>query len=554
MRPRRIIAIAQRDLAQELKGRRGWVLPAIMAGLLLPLSGAPVPGANQIIQNPTITVSGDVPEDVLAIDFVQEVDEGLLSFRRDEQGTLLVRGMPIHPQIRAALDGGEPAVTVQVARRDVRLPNRSLLFALISASTLTGAVSGSIAGERTHKTLVALLAASITRMELICGKALAWGGMGAATALLAATVSIVLGRLDAGWWLLPLPTVPIATVAVGLFLVRRASDLIGGTTVTLRVLPAMLAALGLLASFVGTTSPLAASAIPLGGALMTAGSTWGGHAGPALLSTASTLLTTALCLWLTARDLEESPGTSVRQPWAAAAVLLGFLAALAWWIPIIGPILWTAAGNPQITEQLPARPGIAAGVMGLGLMSMVRGARARDAAEALSFRNPIAGTWGWALWVGVALAITASVSGLVPMADDPLLARARLRMADGMVPVWAGPTLMLGSILADEFLFRGWLQKTVGGPTATVIWTVVKAPFDPIRGLLTGGMLAMLTHRAGGSVLPAILAHGIWALLTIAVPGINPWLALIIGLAMVAAIRWIPPLPQVRTVERRRSE
>ncbi len=543
MRIARVIAIAQRDLAQELKGRRGWILPAIMAGLLLPLSGAPVPGASQLVDTPITTVSGDVPDEVAALENVQVADAGQLSFRRDEKGVVLVRGMPIPPTIRRALDGERPVVTVSQVRRDVHVPNRSLLFALISASTLTGAVSASIAGERTHKTLAALLAAAITRNELIVGKALAWGGLGAATSLIAAAISIALGRLDAGWWLLPLPTVPIATVAVGLFLVRRASDLIGGTTVSLRVLPALLAASGLASAFVGTTSPLAASAIPLGGALMTAGSTWGGHASYALMASASTLATTAICLAYTARDLEESPGTSGRQPVAAAAILIGLLALLAWWVPIAGPILWAAAGNPSITEQLPVRAGIVAGVVGLALMSMVHAARARDAMEALSVRRAPSGAYVWALWIGVALAVTASVSGLIPTADDPLLARMRLRMTDGLMPVWTGPGLVLLSILADELLFRGWLQKTVGGPAATAIWIVVKTPLDPIRGLVTGGLLAALTRRAGGSVLPAIVAHGIWALAAIAAPSIAPWLALAIGVAAIAATRWMPTAP-----------
>ena len=544
MRLRRVIAVAKRDLAQELKGRRGWVLPAIMAGLLLPLSGAPIPGAGQIVnQTPQIAVGGDVPDEVLALEFVEKNEAApVLTFRRDDQGTLLVRGMPIHPEIRRVLDGGRPVVTVEVVRRDLHLPDRSFLFALISASTLTGAVSASIAGERTHKTLVALLSAAITRNELIFGKALAWGGLGAATALLAAFSSILFGHLEPGWWLLPLPTVPIATVAVGLYLVRRASDLIGGTTVTLRVLPAMLAALALLASYIGTTSPLAASAIPLGGALMTSGSTWGNHAGYALISTFSTLGTAALCLTITARDLEESPGISVRQPWGAAALMAAALAVLAWWVPIIGPLLWTAAGNSTITEQLPVFPGIAAGVMGLGLMSFVRGVRARDATDELAISKPPVGAWGWALGVGVVLAVSASVSGLLPGPEGAMMARAQLRMGDSLLPMWTGPAMMVASVLADELLFRGWLQKSVGAPTATAIWILVKAPLDPIRGLVTGGLLAALTRRAGGSVLPAILAHGLWAVLTIAMPTTNAWFALVVGVGAIAAVLWMPAL------------
>ena len=85
----------------------------------------------------------------------------------------------------------------------------------------------------------------------------------------------------------------------------------------------------------------------------------GGHASYALISTASTLATTAICLAYTARDLEESPRVSGRQPWGVAAVLVGLLAVMAWWIPVIGPILVAGAGNPVITDQPPVGSGIA---------------------------------------------------------------------------------------------------------------------------------------------------------------------------------------------------
>ena len=527
MRINRIVAVAQRDLAQELKGRRGWVLPAIMAGLLLPVSGAPLPSLNPGVQTNRFMVSGDVPPEIAALDSVTETpSDGRLQFRREGEGPIVVSGTTIPPEIRQVLDAGTPTVTVHAVTRTVRVPNRSLLFALISASTLTGAISASIAGERTHRTLGTLLTAAITRYELILGKALAWGGLGAVSSLVAAAVPIALGRVDAGWWLLPLPTVPIATVAIGLFMVRRASDLIGGTTVTLRVLPAILAGSGITATFVGMNEPLAGAVVPLGGALMTAGSTWGGHAGPAILSTVSTLALTAVCLVYTARDLEESPGRSGRQPWAAASAGVLLTALSLWWVPFLVPNLWAAAGNATLADQLPIRASVVAGIAGFGLMSVVHAARSGDAAKALSVYRPPSGSWRWALVVGLALVWASSASGLIPLPDSPPLARARLRMADGQLPLWAGPGWMLASVVANELLFRGWLQR-IGGPIVSVVaWTVVKAPLDPIHGLLTGGLLSTLTVHSGGSVLPAVLAHATWALLTLVAPEIPSAIAI----------------------------
>jgi ABC-type Na+ efflux pump permease subunit len=537
MRLRRVIAIAQRDLSQEIKGRRGWVLPAVMAGLLLPVSGMPLRVTPPTVERSDFTVSGEVPERVLAIDFVTEVpEEGQLDFRRDPDDKLVVSGSIIPSAIRDTLDDGAPTVSLHTVSRHLPIPSRSLLFALISASTLTGAISASIAGERAHRTLTALLTAAITRNELIAGKALAWGGLGALSSLVAAFVTIALGRLDIGWWILPLPTVPIATVALGLFLVRRASDLIGGTTVTLRVLPALLAGSGLLALLVGQQSPIAGAAIPLGGALMTAGSTWGGNAGPALVATLSTSALTALCLGYTALDLQESPGRSKGQPWPAACLFLTLAALCVWWVPFGSPALWAAAGNATLADQLPIRASVTAGIVGLTLMLFVKAASSRDAASALSWRPAPTRAWAAAVLVGIALIFAAVASDGLAFPQSPLLAQTRLRMSAGMLPLWVGPGWMCIGIVTDELLFRGWLQK-LGGPWVSLcVWTLVKTPLDPLYGLCTGGLLSALTIRAKGSVRPAILAHALWAGLSVVMPSVSHPLAVGFCLATAAVL------------------
>jgi len=537
MRPDRVIAIAQRDLAQELKGRRGWVLPAIMAGLLLPVSGAPLPSVQRGMQAPRVTVSGEVPPEVVALEEVELIPEGgSLLFSRAPGGPLVLSGSSIPAAVRDTLDAGEPTVTLHPVTRTIRVPNRSLLFALISASTLTGAISASIAGERTHRTLGTLLTAAITRAELVAGKVMAWGGLGALTSLIAAAVSIALGRLEAGWWLLPLPTVSIATVALGLFLVRRASDLVGGTTVTLRVLPAVLAGTGIASTLVGMSYPVVGAAIPLGGALLTAGSTWGGSPSLAILSAASTLALTGVCLFFTARDLEEHPGRSGRQPWSAAVLGATLMAGALWWIPFGMPTLWGVAGNTTLATQLPIRASAIAGLLGLGLMIGVQASRARDPIVALSLHRPRTPLWGWIAVVGVALACAAASSQLLPLPESPALARVRLRLADGLLPLWAGPTWVILSILVHELLFRGWIQR-IGGPVVSVLaWTAVMTPLDPLHGLLTGSLLAALTVRAGGSVWPAIGAHTAWAVVVFTTPAVPAIPGLALGACTLALL------------------
>ena len=170
---------------------------------------------------------------------------------------------------------------------------------------MTGAIAESpLPGERSRKTLKTLPSASITRLELILGKWLAWASFGAGAALAAAAVAILLGRSEPGFWLLPLPTVAMATVALGLFLVHRSEDVVSGATVSLRILPAVLTCSGLLAWLIGNERPLVGAMVPIGGALIAAGDTWDGIAAP-LIATASLLGLTAALLIYTAGHLEQ---------------------------------------------------------------------------------------------------------------------------------------------------------------------------------------------------------------------------------------------------------
>ncbi|MER2507888.1 MAG: hypothetical protein ABTQ27_03915, partial [Amaricoccus sp.] len=90
------------------------------------------------------------------------------------------------------------------------------------------------------------IAAAVTREEIVLGKWLAWAGYGVFAAMSAATVSIALGRVEPGWWLFPLPTVAMGSVALALYLVRHTTDVVSGAATSLRVLPALLTITGLL--------------------------------------------------------------------------------------------------------------------------------------------------------------------------------------------------------------------------------------------------------------------------------------------------------------------
>ena len=331
MRFRRILAVLKRDLAFELRGKRGLVLPIIAAALLIPVSTIDFGNSTQTVRE--ITVSGDVPNEVLSLSHTTVVPAGRIHFRKLED-TLLVEATSIHPTIRKVLDKNTPSVTISALETPpIRLPGRTLLFALISASILTAAVSSSVAGERSRGTMETLLSSTLSRAEIVVGKWLAWSGFGAFTALSAALLATAFGRIEPGPWLVALPFVPAVAVAIGLYLVRRDARLVAGATVSLRVIPAVLSVTGVISWVLGfMVSPVVGAAIPVGGVLVAAGGVW--HATTpiivALFST--TLATIALLKWST-EDLNRLPAAMTDDVTIRSVVPILLVAFLLWWTP-----------------------------------------------------------------------------------------------------------------------------------------------------------------------------------------------------------------------------
>ncbi|MEZ4238867.1 MAG: ABC transporter permease subunit [Myxococcota bacterium] len=492
-RPSRIVAVARRDLAQELKGRQGLLLPGVLTLLLVPASTIPSP-VRQLadpLADIHVSVEGDVPEGVAEAEGVVDPRKANLHLRfRQEPDVLLVRGLVIPDAVREILDHGDPVVTVDYTPRGYALPGRTALLSLISASTLTGAVSQSIGGERSRKTLGVLLAAAITRSEIVLGKWLAWGGFGATAALVGAAGAILAGNVQPGWWVLPLPTVPLATVALGLWLVRRAGDVMAGSATALRVLPAALSILGVLAWVLGDSSKWVGAMVPLGGSLLAAGDMWAGPWLP-LLASASTLAMAGAMLAATVRDLDESVDRSLGVDPTLVAAAAGGLAALGWWLPVGAPALWAAAGNPRIVEGLDPNVGIAAGTAVFALLVGAVALRSTERApQALGMGRPTVRGVGVGLVGGLALAGAAWAAGQVPplvpgafgaprrrLPPRPAAAgRRRHRGGGGVVPRLAHP--------AD------------GRRACSVVWTLVRAPLDPALGLATGVVCGLVARWA----------------------------------------------------------
>ncbi|MEO0603839.1 MAG: ABC transporter permease subunit, partial [Myxococcota bacterium] len=314
LRVDRVLAVAWRDWRQELKGPQGLWLPIVMAALLVPSSAAPLPRAMAASEATLMTVSGDVPDEVLALEQIR-LARRRAQLRFHQRGEVLYTAGDDPPiEVRRILDRDDGTeIRLERFTSGFVFPGRSLLFALISASTLTGAISASIGGERSNGTLVTMMAAAISRFEIVLGKLTAWGGLGAFTALGAALLAIGLDRIDGGFWLLPLPFVPVATAAFGLWLVRKATDVVAASTTLIRVLPVLLVTTGIVAWLFGNSHPLLGALVPIGGALVAAGDTWEGILAP-LVATASAIGFTAFCVVGTARELESpSNGAPVVQ-------------------------------------------------------------------------------------------------------------------------------------------------------------------------------------------------------------------------------------------------
>jgi hypothetical protein len=481
-----------------------------------------------------IRVTGHVPQSVLNLENVDFVwRRADLRFRPDGSGGILVEGSDIDLDVRRALDGNQPTLKMVDMSTTPKVPSRSIFFALISASILTGVIAESLPGERSRKTLKTLLAASITRFELILGKWGAWSLFGAGSALMAAAVAITLGRMEPGLWLLPLPTVAMATVALGLFLVHRAEDVVSGATVSLRILPAVLTCSGLLAWLIGNEQPLWAALIPIGGALVASGDTWSGVGPPLIASLSSLGLTTGLLLY-TAGHLEQL--LPIERPLLKRAALTAITAALTsfcWWTPVIGPLLWASGGNPQLTRDLAVEPGVYAGAMGIGLLVLLEAGRSRDIRADFQLKLPESRHWIAGLAVGLIIAICAPAGGLMPLPEHPLFASAQLRMAAALNPAWCGLGIFSFAVLAQELLYRGWLQTRVGALLATLLYAAVLLPLNPLRGLPVAALLAVLTTTSG-SVFPAVLARFVWGYAALIVAPIGGWLAL--GISLVAPL------------------
>jgi hypothetical protein len=114
--------------------------------------------------------------------------------------------------------------------------------------------------------------------------------------------------------------------------------------------------------------------------------------------------------------------------------------------------------------------------------------------------------------VGIGLASVLPFMALPLPVGDGFLGAVQGRMAMGLDPLVLGLLPGLFAIVAQEVLFRGWLQRLLGAPIALALFVLILGPLDPLGALWLGAPLALLTVLAKGSIWPAVLARWMLAL------------------------------------------
>jgi hypothetical protein len=495
----RVWAIAVLDWRVVLGGRKWFRLPSLAAAILVPAAAFHLPRAPMGPRHepPPVAVSGPIP---FALQGIVSEDE-LAETRIVGTDPIRVDG-PIPDDLRRGLDRNLGPPTVQVRLTEPSIKSiRPVLVLLLAISLLTGPMSESLPAERSERTLEVMLSASITRRELVVGKWLAWT-LAAASAALASVVGGLLTKtIVPGGWIVGIPLAIAVIVALALWLVRNAGDVVGGATIPMRVLPVVALAMLAAAWWLFGYSPLLAAAVPIGGALLLTGDVIGGPTCIAV-AVAAHAVTVGVLLFGTANALQEIDPKETPEHWRSALLVLA--PAFLWWLAVGGAGVWEMAGHPVPTASVPSS-GIAGGAI-LFLLGAVVAGQPKGLAlgfDRIPFRRAVV-----ALLAG---ALLAAAMPVLPVIPSPLLGPPTERLA-----ALAYPAGLVGLVVlvGQELVFRVVLPARAGALLAVLAWTVAINPFDPLGGLLSGAVLMALA--GGGGLMSVMLARVTWwALVTL---------------------------------------
>ena len=529
MRFRRVLAVANLELRSRSKGSEGLRFVALALVLLLPAGLLPSPlegrirlinrefRPGQLLPGPpspvagetSIPVRGDIPEALRG--FLVQGESAPVTITGESPVVLTANEIPAGLRgVLATMEGPESPV-VRRFRSPFEVPGRSLLLAILAMSLLAGPIAESLPGERARRTLEVMLSAGITRFELLGGKWLTWTVIATSTAWFSAALGCWRGLQEPGWWIAGLPLFLGGTVALSLWLVRLADDVVGGTAAPMRVLPVVTSATAIVAGFLTPGYPNFAAAVPIGGPLLLAA---GLLTTPlqAAVATASSAATVGVLLAATAKDLGQVGGA--KGPHRYGAIGLGLVATLLWWLTIAGPGIWEAGGDLVVAG--PPERGVFAG--GLALAVCAVAAWARDPERLQSARvlaSTPASRIAASVLVGVLLAAGGPLRALFSSPPSWLMPMTE-RLQDGALPfemLRSSPLAIaaaLTSVAGQALLFRNVLPFRLGWMGSAFVWALAVCPLAPWSALVASLALGILASRFGA--VAALVAHLTWAM------------------------------------------
>jgi hypothetical protein len=489
----RVWALAVQDWRVVLGGRGWFRLPSLAVAILLPAAALQLPQGpiGPPRERAPVAVSGPIP---FSLQGIATEDEGSET-RIVETDPIRVDG-PIPDDLRRGLDRnlGPPTVQVRLTAPDVGAI-RPVFVLLLAISLLTGPLSESLPAERSERTLEVLLSSSITRLELVLGKWLAWTLAAVGAALVSVAGGLLSGAIEPGGWIVGIPLAIAVVVALALWLVRNAGDVVGGATIPMRVLPVVAMVLLAAAWWSSGYAHVLGAAVPVGGALLLTGDVVGGTACIAT-AIATHVAAVAFLLWRTADALQEIDPKETPERWRSVALVVAPI--FLWWIAIGGSGVWDMAGHP-----VPTASAVSSGLAGGAILLLLGGVIAGQPRGVVMRFSPVP-LRSVAIAV-VAGAVLAAAMPVLPAVPSPLLGPPTERLA-----ALAYPAGLVGLVvlLGQELVFRVVVPDRAGALVAVLAWTVAITPFDPLGGLLSGTVLMALA--GGGGIVPVLLARGTW--------------------------------------------
>ena len=489
----RVWAIAVQDWRVVLGGRGWFRLPSLALAILVPAAVLRMPHApiGPPKERPPVAVAGPIPFPLQAI----LTEDETVETRILTTDPIRIDG-PIPDDLRRGLDRnlGAPTVQVRLTAPDVGAI-RPVFVLLLAISLLTGPLSESLPAERSERTLEVMLSTSITRLELVLGKWLAWTLAAVTAALASAAGGLLSGAIEPGGWIVGIPLAIAAVVALALWLVRDAGDVVGGATIPMRVLPVIAMALLAAAWWLSGYAHVLGAAVPIGGALLLTGDVISGTTCIAT-AIAAHVAAVAFLLRRTADALQELDPKETPEHWRSIALVLAPI--FLWWITVGGSGVWEMAGHPVATASA-VSSGLAGGMILLLLGAVVAG-QPRGVAMRFS-RLPLRS----AVVAVLAGAMLAAAMPVLPAIPSPLLGPPTERLQ-----ALAYPAGLVGLVvlLGQELVFRVVVPDRAGALVAVLAWTVAITPFDPLGGLLSGAVLTALA--GGGGIVSVLLARGTW--------------------------------------------